>query len=99
MRWSVIIRSEYLEKHIPEMAEAAVKQAYWQDLSSGSSVLVSDNGTIEEVFPDGTTRITQENEPFKKTEKDKSSKLNEPSRFDTASQNVCRTERVGQKYN
>lgn len=35
---------EYLEKHIPEMAEAAVRQAYWQALASGSSVLVSENG-------------------------------------------------------
>lgn len=60
---------EYLENHIPEMAEAAVKQAYWQALASGSSVLVSDNGTIKEVFPDGTTKITQKNEPFAKTEK------------------------------
>ena len=60
---------EYLEQHIPEMAEAAVKQAYWQALASGSSVLISDNGTIKEVFPDGTTRITQENEPFTKTRK------------------------------
>ncbi len=60
---------EYLEKHIPEMAKAAVKQAYWQALGSGSSVLVSDNGTIKEVFPDGTTNITQENGRFTKIEK------------------------------
>lgn len=60
---------QYLEKHIPEMAEAAVKQAYWQALASGSSVLISDNGTIKEVFPDGTTKITQKNAPFTKTQK------------------------------
>lgn len=47
---------EYLEKHIPEMAEAAVRQAYWQALASGS-VLVSENGVINEVFPDGTIKF------------------------------------------
>ena len=60
---------DYLEKHIPELAEAAVKQAYWQALASGSSVLVSENGTIKEVFPDGTSKIIQENAPFVKTQK------------------------------
>ena len=60
---------DYLEKHIPELAEAAVKQAYWQALASGSSVLVSENGVIKEVFPDGTSKIIQENAPFVKTRK------------------------------
>ena len=60
---------DYLEKHIPELAEAAVKQAYWQALASGSSVLVSENGTIKEVFPDGTSKIIQENAPFVKAQK------------------------------
>ncbi len=60
---------QYLEEHIPELAEAATSQAYWQALASGSSVLVSDNGTIKEVFPDGTTKIIQQNEPFVKTRK------------------------------
>lgn len=54
---------EYLEKHIPEMAEAAVKQAYWQALASGSSVLVSENGEINEVFPDGKTKFVKKIEP------------------------------------
>ena len=48
---------DYLEKHIPEMAQAAVKQAYWQALASGSSVLVGENGVINEVFPDGTVKF------------------------------------------
>ena len=60
---------QYLEEHIPEMAEAAVKQAYWQALASGSSVLVSDNGVIKEVFPDGTSKIIEEGKPFVKTRK------------------------------
>lgn len=54
---------EYLEKHIPEMAEAAVKQAYWQALASGSSVLVSENGAINEVFPDGTVKFIKKIKP------------------------------------
>ncbi len=54
---------EFLEKHIPELAEAATKQAFWQTLASGNSVLISDNGNIKEVFPDGTSRIVDKNEP------------------------------------
>lgn len=44
---------DYLEEHIPELAELAFKQAYWAALASGSSVLVSENGSFVEVFPDG----------------------------------------------
>ena len=60
---------EYLEKHIPEMAEAAVKQAYWQALASGSSVLVSENGVINEVFPDGTIKFLKNIPPRVEMEK------------------------------
>ena len=60
---------EYLEKHIPEMAEAAVKQAYWQALASGSSVLVSENDVINEVFPDGTVKFIKKIAPRIITEK------------------------------
>ena len=59
---------DYLEKHIPEMAQAAVKQAYWQALSSGSSVLVSENGVINEVFPDGTVKFVKNISPNAETE-------------------------------
>lgn len=44
---------DYLEEHIPELAEVAFKQAYWSALASGSSVLISENGSLIEVFPDG----------------------------------------------
>lgn len=44
---------DYLEEHIPELAEVAFKQAYWSALTSGSSVLISENGSLVEVFPDG----------------------------------------------
>jgi hypothetical protein len=43
----------YLEEHIPELANIAFKQAYWTALASGSSVLISKNGDLVEVFPDG----------------------------------------------
>lgn len=43
----------FLEEHIPELADVAFKQAYWAALASGSSVLISDNGSLVEVFPNG----------------------------------------------
>jgi hypothetical protein len=48
---------QFLEEHIPELAQSAVTQAYWQTLASGNSVLQSDNGKIYEVFPDGTRTL------------------------------------------
>lgn len=60
---------EYLEQHFPELAEAATSQAYWQTLASGNSVLISDNGVLKEVFPDGTIKILEQNEPFVKVKK------------------------------
>ncbi len=54
---------EHLEAHIPEMAESAVTQAYWQALAAGSSVLESENGVIYEVFPDGTRKALKTIEP------------------------------------
>ncbi|HXW53640.1 MAG TPA: hypothetical protein VEL47_06010 [Myxococcota bacterium] len=47
----------YLEEHIPELAEVAFKQAYWAALASGSSVLMSENGNLVEISPDGTRKI------------------------------------------
>ena len=48
---------DYLEEHIPELAEAAFKQAYWAALASGSTVLISENGNLVEVFPDGARKV------------------------------------------
>jgi len=48
---------DYLEEHIPELAVVAFKQAYWAALASGSTVLMSENGNLVEVFPDGTRKI------------------------------------------
>lgn len=43
----------YLEEHIPELAIIAFKHAYWSALASGSSVLISKDGNLVEVFPNG----------------------------------------------
>lgn len=62
---------DYLEQQIPELAAAATKSAYWQALASGSSVLISENGEIIEVFPDGTRKFVQKTEPHIKAGKRK----------------------------
>lgn len=53
----------YLEEHIPELAEAAVRQAYWRALASGSRVLVGENDQLVEVAPDGSRRVVRALEP------------------------------------
>ena len=53
----------FLEEHIPDLADAAVKQAYWQALATGSSVLVSEEGELVERFPDGTQKVVKHLEP------------------------------------
>jgi hypothetical protein len=54
---------QYLEEHIPELAESAVIQAYWQSLAAGNSVLESENGAIYERFPDGSSKMVKKIEP------------------------------------
>lgn len=53
----------FLEGHIPELADVAFKQAYWAALASGSSVLVSENGDLVEVFPDGKHKFIKHLSP------------------------------------
>lgn len=53
----------FLEEHIPDMADCALTQAYWQSLAAGNSVLESDNGVIYEVQPDGTRKVVKTNPP------------------------------------
>jgi hypothetical protein len=54
---------QYLEEHIPELAESAVTQAYWQSLAAGNSVLESENGIIYERFSDGSSKMVKTIEP------------------------------------
>jgi hypothetical protein len=51
---------DYIEQHLPELMATATKQAYWQTLQSGNSVLIAENGFLVEVFPDGTRKIIKE---------------------------------------
>ena len=53
----------FLEEHIPDLADAAVKQSYWQALATGSSVLIFEEGQLVEQFPDGTKKIVKQLEP------------------------------------
>ena len=61
----------FLEEHIPEMAQTAVKQADWQALASGSSVVIAVEGVIQEVFPDGTVKVVKSVAPAHLVEKGK----------------------------
>ena len=54
----------FLEEHIPELAEVAFKQAYWAALASGNSVLISENGNLIEIFPDGKKKFIKHLTPF-----------------------------------
>ena len=47
----------YLEKHIPELAEGAVKQAYCKTLASGRRVVEAVNGKLVESRSDGSSRV------------------------------------------
>lgn len=47
----------YLEEHIPELANAATKQAYWQALAAGSSVLERANDSWWKCFPMVAARL------------------------------------------
>lgn len=54
---------DYLEQHIPELASAAVTQAYWASLAAGNDVLVIEDGAIYQIAPDGTRTFVQDTEP------------------------------------
>jgi len=55
---------DYLEEHIPDLAEVAFKQAYWAALASGSSVLISENGCLMEIFPDRERKFIKKLSPW-----------------------------------
>ena len=45
-----------LERRIPDLAEGAVKQAYYKTLASGRKVVEAVDGRLIETCPDGSTR-------------------------------------------
>lgn len=51
---------DYLEQQIPELAELATRQAFWQTLASGDSVLIAEDGFLIEIRPDGSRTIVGE---------------------------------------
>ncbi len=53
----------FLEEHIPDLADSAVKQAYWATLASGNNVLICEKGVIIEVHPDGTRKSIKQVSP------------------------------------
>ena len=53
---------DYLEKQIPGLSAAAVDVAYWQALAAGQRVLISGDGGIYEVFPNGTRTLVKATE-------------------------------------
>lgn len=62
---------QYTEEQIPELAKSATKSAYQRAIAAGNSILVSENGEIRRVFPDGTYQVVKKNAPFAKVEKGK----------------------------
>ena len=61
---------DFLEQQIPVLAETATKQAYWQTLASGDSVMIAENGQLIEVSPDGSRKVLKEiGKPVKVTKR------------------------------
>ena len=61
---------DFLEQQIPILAETAMKQAYWQTLTSANSVMIAENGFLVEVSPDGSRKVVKEiGKPVKVTER------------------------------
>jgi hypothetical protein len=54
----------HLEEHIPELAQAAVTQAYWAALARGYSVLERTDEGLVETFPDGSYTLIKPLEPL-----------------------------------
>ncbi len=63
---------QFLESHIPEIAQAAVTQAYWMSLASGHKVLQAEGDKLVEISPDGSKKIIKSlapNTPIKSGQK------------------------------
>ena len=48
---------QFLEDHIPELAQSAVTQAYWQALTTTGKVMEARNGQLIETTADGSVRV------------------------------------------
>jgi hypothetical protein len=54
---------DYLEQQIPNLSAAAVDVAYWQALAAGQTVLISEEGGLFQVFPDGKKQLIKPTAP------------------------------------
>lgn len=66
---SKAISIQEAEAKIPELAKNATKSAFRRVLASGNSVLISKDGEIRRVFPDGKFELVKVNVPAFKTSK------------------------------
>ena len=48
---------DFLENYIPERAEIATQQAFWEALNSDNGAVIAQNGDIVKLFSDGTKFI------------------------------------------
>ena len=69
------IELDNLEEFIPLLAKGAVKKAYLDALSAGNSVLEVLNGTIYEVFADGSKKKIKDVAPYIKVDINKKIQL------------------------
>ena len=61
---------DFLEQQIPILAETAMRQANWQTLTLGNSVMIAENGFLVEVSPDGSRKVVKEiGKPVKVTKR------------------------------
>ena len=60
---------DFLESHIPSLANSATRKAYLDTLASGLSVTKVIKNKIYEVFPDGTKRFIKDIKPSIKLNK------------------------------
>jgi hypothetical protein len=60
---------DFLEEHIPELANSAIKKAYLDTLSAGLSVTKVIENKIYEIFPDGTKKFIKDIKPSIKVDK------------------------------
>ena len=57
------------EEQIPELAKSATKSAYRRVLASGNSVLVSKDGEIRRIYPDGSAEFVKRSVPAVKMQR------------------------------
>ena len=60
---------DFLEKHIPDLAEGSVKKAYYNTLSGGIPVLETKGDKIIKTYPDGREEFVKNISPPVKVNK------------------------------